>query len=251
MKNFLTKALLVLLMTLPAVAFAQVTGAVYDKNTGDPLIGVSVAVKGKSAGTMTDIDGNFSINANAKDVLVFSYVGYTKAEYNATPGKKMNILMADNAIEMEEVVVVGVAMKKSDLTGAVQHVSAQDIKNVPTADVNQALQGKVPGVYVKSSPRPGETASIKVRGNNSISYGTNPIYVVDGLVMDGGFDALNPNDIESIDVLKDASATAIYGARGANGVIVITTKKGKSKEGKLSYNGWVGFQDFTKKIPTL
>ena len=251
MKKFLTKALLVLLMTLPGVAIAQVQGTVYDKNTGEPLIGVSVVVKGQTVGTMTDIDGNFNIKANAKDALVFTYVGYTKAEYNATPGKKMAIYMADNAIEMEEVVVVGVAMKKSDLTGAVQHISSADIKNVPTADVNQALQGKVPGVYVKSSPRPGETASIKVRGNNSISYGTNPIYVVDGLVMDGGFDALNPNDIESIDVLKDASATAIYGARGANGVIVITTKKGKSKEGKLTYNGWVGFQDFTKKMETI
>lgn len=251
MRQFLTKTLLVLLMTLPAMAFAQVKGVVCDKNTGEPLVGVSVVVKGQSIGTMTDIDGNFNIKATAKDALVFTYVGYNKVEYDATPGKAMQIFMAENAIEMQEVVVVGVAMKKSDLTGAVQHVSAESLKNVPTADVNQALQGKVPGVYVKSSPRPGETASIKVRGNNSISYGTNPIYVVDGLVMDNGFDALNPNDIESIDVLKDASATAIYGARGANGVIVITTKKGKSKEGKITYNGWVGFQDFTKKMETI
>ena len=251
MKQLLTKTLFVLLMTLPTMAFAQVKGVVYDKNTDEPLVGVSVMVKGQSVGTMTDIDGNFNIKANAKDVLVFSYVGYNTAEYNATPNKTMTIQMSENAIEMQEVVVVGVAMKKSDLTGAVQHVTAESLKNVPTADINQALQGKVSGVYVQSSPRPGETASIKVRGNNSISYGTSPIYVVDGLVMDNGYDALNPNDIESIDVLKDASATAIYGARGANGVIVITTKKGKDKEGRLTYNGWVGFQDFAKKIPTI
>lgn len=252
MKNYSIRTLLVLLMTLPAMAFAQVSGVVYDKNTGEPMIGVSVIVKGKNGvGAMTDLDGKFTVNASKNDVLSFTFVGYNPAEMVATPGKTMNVYLTENAVEMDEIVVVGVAMKKSDLTGSVQRISADNIKNVPTADVNQALQGKVPGVYVKSTARPGETATIKVRGNNSISYGTSPIFVVDGLVMDDGYDALNPNDIASIDVLKDASATAIYGARGANGVIVITTKKGSAREGKLSYDGWVGFQDFTKKIPTL
>ena len=252
MKNYSFRTLLVLLMALPAVAFAQVRGVVYDKSTGEPMVGVSIVVKGNSSvGTMTDLDGKFSIKAKDGEVLQFTYIGYNELDMKATSKEEMRIYLVENAVEMDEVVVVGVAMKKSDLTGSVQHLSADNIKNVPTADVNQALQGKVPGVYVKSSPRPGETASIKVRGNNSISYGTNPIYVVDGLVMDSGFDALNPNDIESIDVLKDASATAIYGARGANGVIIITTKKGKSKEGRLTYDGWVGFQDFTKTIPFL
>ena len=252
MKNYSFRTLLVLLMALPAVAFAQVRGVVYDKSSGNPMVGVSIVVKGNnSVGTMTDMDGKFTIKAKDGEMLHFSYIGYNDLDMKASSKEEMRIYLVENAVEMDEVVVVGVAMKKSDLTGSVQHLSAENIKNVPTADVNQALQGKVPGVYVKSSPRPGETASIKVRGNNSISYGTNPIYVVDGLVMDSGFDALNPNDIESIDVLKDASATAIYGARGANGVIIITTKKGKSKEGRLSYDGWVGFQDFTKTIPVL
>ncbi len=252
MKNLFLRALFVLLMTFPAMVFAQVKGVVYDKNTGEPMVGVSVVVKGnKSVGTMTDIDGNFTVKASDKDALVFTFIGYESLEMAATPKKEMKVYLSENAVVMDEVVIVGVSMKKSDLTGSVQRITADNIKNVPTADINQALQGKVPGVYVKSNPRPGESASIKVRGNNSISYGTSPIYVVDGLVMDGGWDALNPNDIATIDVLKDASATAIYGARGANGVIVITTKKGTSKEGKLTYEGWVGFQDFTKTIPTL
>lgn len=251
MKSQFFKILMMLFVALPSVAFAQIRGLVLDKSTGEPVTGANVVVKGTTKGTVTDVDGKFYLDINKESLLNVSFIGYASVEQRVYPGKNATIYLSSQLQEMEEVVVVGASMKKSDLTGSVQRISADDMKDVPTSDLNQALQGKVPGVFVSSTSRPGEAASIKIRGNNSISYGTNPIYVVDGLVMENGYDMINPNDIAYIDILKDASATAIYGARGANGVILITTKKGKSKKGQVSYDGWVGFQDFSKTIPTL
>lgn len=142
-------------------------------------------------------------------------------------------------------------MKKSDLTGSVARVTDKTLQQIPTADLNTALQGKVAGVFIQNSAKPGEAASIKIRGNNSIQYGTSPIYVIDGLLVDQGFEMLNPNDIATIDVLKDASATAIYGARGANGVVVITTKKGQKGKARVTYDGWYGSQSFSKEMPLI
>ena len=142
-------------------------------------------------------------------------------------------------------------MRIIDLTGSVARVTDKTLQQIPTADLNTALQGKVAGVFIQNSAKPGEAASIKIRGNNSIQYGTSPIYVIDGLLVDQGFEMLNPNDIATIDVLKDASATAIYGARGANGVVVITTKKGQKGKARVTYDGWYGSQSFSKEMPLI
>lgn len=205
----------------------KIEGSVRDSQTDELLPGVNVMVKGSSVGAMTNIDGAFSITVQKSSVLEFSFIGYEKQEYEVKGNAKIQVELNPVGIAMDEVIVVGASMKKSDLTGSVARVTDKTLQQIPTADLNTALQGKVAGVFIQNSAKPGEAASIKIRGNNSIQYGTSPIYVIDGLLVDQGFEMLNTNDIATIDVLKDASATAIYGARGANGVVVITTKKGK------------------------
>ena len=184
-------------------------------------------------------------------MLEFSFIGYEKQEYGVKGNAKIQVELNPVGIAMDEVIVVGASMKKSDLTGSVARVTDKTLQQIPTADLNTALQGKVAGVFIQNSAKPGEAASIKIRGNNSIQYGTSPIYVIDGLLVDQGFEMLNPNDIATIDVLKDASATAIYGARGANGVVVITTKKGQKGKARVTYDGWYGSQSFSKEMPLI
>ena len=208
-------------------------------------------VKGASIGAMTNIDGAFSITVQKGSVLEFSFIGYEKQEYGVKGNAKIQVELNPVGIAMDEVIVVGASMKKSDLTGSVARVTDKTLQQIPTADLNTALQGKVAGVFIQNSAKPGEAASIKIRGNNSIQYGTSPIYVIDGLLVDQGFEMLNPNDIATIDVLKDASATAIYGARGANGVVVITTKKGQKGKARVTYDGWYGSQSFSKEMPLI
>ena len=208
-------------------------------------------VKGSSVGAMTNIDGAFSITVQKSSVLEFSFIGYEKQEYEVKGNAKIQVELNPVGIAMDEVIVVGASMKKSDLTGSVARVTDKTLQQIPTADLNTALQGKVAGVFIQNSAKPGEAASIKIRGNNSIQYGTSPIYVIDGLLVDQGFEMLNPNDIATIDVLKDASATAIYGARGANGVVVITTKKGQKGKARVTYDGWYGSQSFSKEMPLI
>ena len=200
---------------------------------------------------MTNIDGAFSITVQKSSVLEFSFIGYEKQEYEVKGNAKIQVELNPVGIAMDEVIVVGASMKKSDLTGSVARVTDKTLQQIPTADLNTALQGKVAGVFIQNSAKPGEAASIKIRGNNSIQYGTSPIYVIDGLLVDQGFEMLNPNDIATIDVLKDASATAIYGARGANGVVVITTKKGQKGKARVTYDGWYGSQSFSKEMPLI
>lgn len=171
--------------------------------------------------------------------------------YEVKGNAKIQVELNPVGIAMDEVIVVGASMKKSDLTGSVARVTDKTLQQIPTADLNTALQGKVAGVFIQNSAKPGEAASIKIRGNNSIQYGTSPIYVIDGLLVDQGFEMLNTNDIATIDVLKDASATAIYGARGANGVVVITTKKGQKGKARVTYDGWYGSQSFSKEMPLI
>ena len=208
-------------------------------------------VKGSSIGAMTNIDGAFSITVQKGSVLEFSFIGYEKQEYGVKGNAKIQVELNPVGIAMDEVIVVGASMKKSDLTGSVARVTDKTLQQIPTADLNTALQGKVAGVFIQNSAKPGEAASIKIRGNNSIQYGTSPIYVIDGLLVDQGFEMLNPNDIATIDVLKDASATAIYGARGANGVVVITTKKGQKGKARVTYDSWYGSQSFSKEMPLI
>lgn len=253
MKKYLLFLITMLMVSFSA--FAQditVKGKVSDAGTGEGLPGVSVANMKKSVGTVTDIDGNFTIVVAKGTALTFSFVGYDSQTLTVQSEKFLNVRMSEQTQAIDEVVVVGAAMKKSDLTGSVGSISADQLKEVPTANLNQALQGKVPGVYIESNPRPGANSSIKVRGSNSISYGTAPLYVIDNIMIDDtDISTINPNDIASIEVLKDASATALYGARGANGVVVITTKRGQKGKGKVTYDGWVGWQTFANNVPVM
>lgn len=253
--NRLKLCFITLLCVLPLFgSMAQsvkIEGSVRDSQTDELLPGVNVMVKGSSIGAMTNIDGAFSITVQKSSVLEFSFIGYEKQEYGVKGNAKIQVELNPVGIAMDEVIVVGASMKKSDLTGSVARVTDKTLQQIPTADLNTALQGKVAGVFIQNSAKPGEAASIKIRGNNSIQYGTSPIYVIDGLLVDQGFEMLNPNDIATIDVLKDASATAIYGARGANGVVVITTKKGQKGKARVTYDGWYGSQSFSKEMPLI
>ena len=253
--NRLKLCFITLLCVLPLFgSMAQsvkIEGSVRNSQTDELLPGVNVMVKGASIGAMKNIDGALSITVQTGSVIEFSFIGYEKQEYGVKGNAKIQVELNPVGIAMDEVIVVGASMKKSDLTGSVDRVTDKTLQQIPTADLNTALQGKVAGVFIQNSAKPGEAASIKIRGNNSIQYGTSPIYVIDGLLVDQGFEMLNPNDIATIDVLKDASATAIYGARGANGVVVITTKKGQKGKARVTYDGWYGSQSFSKEMPLI
>lgn len=220
-----------------------VSGVVKDTH-GDPVVGASIVVKGTTNGTVTDMDGRYSLaNVAEGQTLSYSFIGMKTQEVKA--GKTtINVVLQEDAIGLNEVVAIGYGyVKKKDLTGAVSTVSADDmVMGGTVSNAAQALQGKTAGVQVsQSSKAPGGTISVRVRGSNSISSTNEPLYVVDGFPSTEGLN-INPNDIESMQILKDASATAIYGARGANGVVLITTKRGKAGENKISYNGYVGAQ---------
>ena len=242
-----------LLLATVASAQSKVSGTVVDA-TGEPIIGASVIVKGTSTGTVTDFNGNFTVTgvpANAS--IEISYIGY-KSQTIAVAGKStINVtLQEDNAL-LDEVVVVGYGVqRKSDVTGALTRVNEETLNNRPVANAMEALQGKAAGVDITTSERPGTLGSITIRGSRSITASGSPLYVVDGIPLAaGGIDALNPRDIEAIDILKDASSTAIYGSRGANGVVLITTKRGKEGKMQLTYNGSVTFEKLIDKSPAM
>lgn len=229
------------------------TGVVRDA-AGNPLQGASITVKGTNIGTSTDVNGRFTIDANSDQVLVISFTGYEQKELTITPAittssnqQPFAILLqvADNA--MGDVIIVGASVKKKDLTGAVVNVDEKVLQERPVTSIAQALQGRAAGVFIQDNPQPGGDASIRVRGNNSLQYSGNPIFVVDGIVMEGDFNLTNLNDVASVTVLKDASATALYGSRGANGVVVVTTKRGQKGEGQVSYKTWIGVENFTNE----
>lgn len=231
----------------------SVAGKVMDA-ASEPVIGASVTVKGTTNGTITDFDGKFTLQVQKGDVLHISYIGYVGQDVKVTGSQPITVVMKEDTETLDEVVIVGTSMKKSDLTGAVSSVSSKVLQEKPVTNVNQALQGRVAGVFISQGAKPSDDASIKIRGINTINGSTDPIYVVDGLVMDNtysGFNAVNVNDVASIEVLKDASATALYGSRGSNGVVVITTKKGKRGEGKVTYDGWIGFQSYANTPKTM
>lgn len=245
-----------LFVLLGMTAFAQsgivITGTVQDDM--GPLPGVSVAVKGTTIGSLTDLDGNFSLSVpNEKTVLTFSFVGYIAQNITVGSDRKLNIMLKAEDNSLDEVVVIGYGtMKKKDLTGATSSISGSKIKEVPVTSAAQAITGKVAGVnVVTQSGAPGADINITVRGGTSITQGTAPLYIVDGFQMEKGLQNIDINDIESIDVMKDASSTAIYGARGANGVILITTKSGKAGKTQVNYNAYVSFEKLGKKLKLL
>ncbi len=220
----------------------KITGTVTDQ-TGEAIIGASVVVKGTTNGTVTDFDGNFTLNAPAKSVLVISYVGYVTQ--NVTAGTApLKIVLKEDTELLDEVVVVGYGtMKKSDLTGSATQLKSDAIIASVASSPLESLQGKSSGVAVFTNNKPGASPTVRVRGSGSISASNEPLYVVDGFpLMDGNLNDINPSDIESMEILKDASSTAIYGSRGANGVVMITTKKGKQGTKNLSINTSTGVQ---------
>ena len=255
------------------VANAQqrnVQGMVTDPN-GEPIIGASVVVKGTTNGTITDFDGKFTLsNVPEKGIITITYIGYKGQDIPVAGKSTLKVTLAEDTETLDEVVVVGYGtQKKSDVTGSMVSVGAKELKSRPTANVFEAMQGKAAGVDIRTSDRPGEVGDIFIRGSRSLSASSQPLYVVDGVPLNGTvgktheenldnvsprggtLESLNPSDIESVEVLKDASATAIYGARGSNGVVLITTKSGKSGKTEVSYNGFVSFDRLGKKLDLL
>ena len=236
-------------------AFAQnkVTGTVVDA-AGEPVIGASVIVKGTSNGSVTDFEGNFTIDkVQSGSSLVVSYIGYRTQTVAVGNQSKVKITLEEDKQLLDEVVVVGYGVqRKSDVTGALTRVNEQQLNSRPVSNAFEALQGKAAGVDITSSERPGTMGSILIRGSRSLNASNTPLYVVDGIpLQSGGIEALNPRDIEAIDILKDASSTAIYGSRGANGVVLITTKRGKEGKMQLSYSGSFTFEKLVDKSPAM
>ena len=242
-----------LMLCLMSFAQQAITGKVKDAN-GEPMIGVSVTVKGATGiGVITDVDGNYNITVPAgKGTLVFNYIGFLEQEVNVSGKKVADVTMKEDNIGLDEVVVIGYGtVKRKDLTGAVASVKGEDLAAVPVNNVAQALQGKLPGVNVVSGDgRPDADVSIRVRGGGSITQSNDPLFIVDGFPVSSISD-IPASEIESIDVLKDASSTAIYGARGANGVILVTTKKAKGGKVKITYDGYVQMKNVAKTLETL
>ena len=231
-----------------------INGKVVDPN-GEPIIGASVLVKGTANGVITDLDGNYSLaDVPGNAMLAFSYIGYQTVEIKAgSKGLDRIVLMEDNEL-LDEVVVVGYGVqKKRDVTTAIASLRASDMKGQPVTSMAEAMVGKMPGVQVsQSTGAPGSSLQIKVRGTGTITAGTSPLYVVDGVPLaQEQLNTFNMNDVESIEVLKDASSAAIYGSRGSNGVVLITTKRGQEGRATVSYNGYYGWQTVSKKIDML
>ena len=255
--------LFVILLLCVAFGYAQqitVKGTVKD-GSGQPLMGASVLVKGTSHGTAADFDGNFELKVDKGVTLVVSSVGYKSREVAAKAGT-MNIVLQEDVQQLGDVVVIGYgAVRKKDLTGSVNLVTDKDFNKAPAVNADQLIQGKIAGVQMTSaSGAPGEGQTIRIRGNGSLSLTSNPLIVIDGVPMnDGGvggsrsiFNSINPEDIESMTVLKDASSTAIFGSRAANGVIMITTKKGKANQDlKISFNTSIALQDVNKYVDVM
>ncbi|HTJ52514.1 MAG TPA: SusC/RagA family TonB-linked outer membrane protein, partial [Cyclobacteriaceae bacterium] len=249
--------LLMLCLTLWGQAHAQqrsVTGTVTDGPSKDPLPGVSVLVQGSSVGTITDANGSYTISVSSDDaVLVFTFVGYAKSEIRVGSQSTIDVPLTADITSLQEIVVVGYGeQKKSVVTGSITSVKASDLENMPITRVEQALQGRTSGLTIAaSSGQPGSSSTVRIRGTTSLNF-SDPLYVVDGVPIDvGGIDYLNQNDIESIEVLKDAASAAIYGTRAANGVILITTKKGKAGSLQVNYSGYYGTQAPARKIQLL
>lgn len=241
-------------LNVQAQTGGQITGKVIDAMGEIP--GVSVVVKGTTNGTTTDLDGKFTLGkVKPTDILQFSFIGYKTQEIKVGNQKTFNITLVEDAQALEEVVIVGYQeVRKKDLTGSVSKVNMSDLLKTPASSFDQTLGGRIAGVNVSSGEgAPGSTMNIVIRGNNSLTQDNSPLYIIDGFPVEDPAVAssINPNDIESTDILKDASATAIYGARGANGVVIITTKQGKVGKPQISYDGSFGVSTVSKKLDMM
>ena len=265
--NMKVKLLFVLCMLLSVSAFAQqrvLTGKVTDTK-GETLPGVSILIKGTSTGTATDFEGNFSLNVENGNVLEFSFVGYKSQAVTITDQKTLHVVMQEDVEQLDEVVVIGYGTQnKREVTGSVSKIGGDEVLKIPTSSFDATLQGRASGVQVvQTSGMAGAGAAIRVRGIASITAGGDPLYVIDGMPIQQNsgerigasntnpLATINPNDIESIDILKDASATAIYGSRGANGVVLITTKRGKKGKPVFNVNYRTSLSTITKKLDML
>ncbi|ANW96612.1 hypothetical protein AXE80_10135 [Wenyingzhuangia fucanilytica] len=254
-KNFMSKCLLILILVLHGSLFAQtkdltVTGVIIDKG-GMPIPGATVLIQGTSTGVVSDFDGNYTIKSKVGDVLSFSYIGFQTKSLKVK-GPKLDVLLEEDVSELDEVVVIGYGtVKKKEITGAVAQVKAEEIENVITGDIGTALQGQVAGVNVTaSSGEAGEGSAITIRGISSLTGSNSPLWVVDG-VPQSGDPRLNPNEIETLDVLKDAASASIYGTRAAGGVILVTTKKGKKGNTQVELEVTNGVQYIRRNTPLM
>ena len=248
---------LVLIMgtvSVTGIAQSQVSGTISSSDEGS-MPGVNVIEKGTTNGTVTDVDGKYVLQVGGNATLVFSSVGYLTQEIAVDNRSVIDITLSPDVTALEEIVVIGYGtQKKSDVTGAIASVDQQTITEIPGTDFAQALQGRVAGVdFQRTSSRPGADMQIRIRGNRSLGdadgEGNKPLIVLDGIPYNGSLNSINQGDIESINILKDASATAIYGSRASNGVILITTKRGgKTGGAKFTYNGYYGFLQTTGSI---
>lgn len=248
--------LLLAVLVLPAQTILGQAGTISGRLSNDegaPLAGASVVVKGTGNGTTTDDNGRYTINAAPNAVLVFSALDYTTQEINIRSRTAIDVRLVSVSKSMGEVVVVGYGtQRKKDVTGAVSSVNEKALREVPVANLQQALVGRAAGLEVSQvGNRPGAGAQIRIRGTRSISGSNEPLYIVDGIPYDGSLNDINPDEIQTVDILKDASSTAIYGSRGSNGVILITTKKGRSGRPRISYNGYYGIGKVANKFPVF
>lgn len=240
--KWLPSSLVALCLLFSATMFAQISGTIVDESNDEPLIGASILVAGTANGTVTDIDGNFSLNASAGDVLEVSYTGYTTQ--NVTVGASSNLsIRLSQGVALDQIVVTGYSsQRKRDIIGAVSVVDAEELNTITAASFIQKLEGRAAGVNVTTGGAPGGRSTVRIRGISSFTN-NDPLYIIDGVPVQSAFNnAINPNDIESIQVLKDPSTASIYGARANNGVIIVTTKKGKAGKAKVSFDAYYGVQ---------
>ena len=248
-------ALMLMMSMLCLISFAQerqVQGIVKDKS-GEPMIGVNVLVKGTTNGTITGVDGDFTLSGVKKsDILSFTYIGFKNKELKYEGEKLLNVVLEEDSELLDEVVVIGYGtVNKRDLTGSVASVSSQDIASIPVSSASEALTGKMAGVNITTTEgSPDADIKIRIRGGGSLSQDNSPLYIVDGFPVSSISD-IAPSEIQSIDVLKDASSTAIYGARGANGVIIVTTKSGKEGKVQVDFGASFGFKKVTKMTEVM
>ena len=248
LKRFLLSLVLMVAGTSFVCAQSEITGTVVDV-TGEPIIGASVMEKGTSNGTITDFDGNFKLKVEPGTILVFSYVGFEKQEVAAAPG--MQVTMKDNTAELNEVVVTGYqTQRKADLTGAISVVNTSELAKQNENNPIKAMQGRVPGMNISADGNPSGAATVRIRGNGTLNN-NDPLYIIDGVPTKAGMHELNGNDIESIQVLKDAASASIYGSRAANGVIIITTKKGKDGKVRVDFDASIAASMYARRMKVL
>lgn len=255
-KNLLSVCLILFLTATALAQTRQVTGTVTESGTKDPVIAASVVVKGGPGGTQTNVNGVFKLTVPDKAgvVLIVRSVGYKSAEVPLVAGKTTyDVALESTSQQLNEVVAIGYGtVKRRDVNGSIASVTAKDLKDVPVSSLAEALAGRLAGVQITSSDgSPDATVKVLVRGGGSITQSNDPLYVIDGVQVENGLASLSPQDIESIDVLKDAASTAIYGARGANGVVIITTKGGHAQKTRINYNAFAGFKKLARELPVM